>query len=59
MPVGGVYTSECPDDARKGQAARNLRVLIHIAAIIEIDELKMKGLAEDYPRYREQENADS
>jgi len=59
MPVGGVHSSKRPDDARERQAARDVGVLIDIAAIIEIDEFELKGLAEDYPGYRDQKNADA
>jgi hypothetical protein len=59
MPVGGMQMRERPDDARQRQTSRDLRVLIYIVAIIEIDELEVKGLAEDYPRYRDQKNADA
>ena len=47
MPVGGMRMGKRPHDRRKCQAARDLRVLIHIVAIIEIDELEMTGLAEN------------
>ena len=56
MPVGGVRGGEGPGDAVGGQAARDMRVLVDVVAVVEVDEAVPEGLAKDH-RHRQQEKA--
>ena len=58
MPVVGMGLGECPDDSFERQASGDLSVLEDILAVIKIDELVPKRLAEDQPGDRGKKEAD-
>ena len=59
MPVGRMHLGESPDNSLDCQAPGDGGVPDHINAVIIIDELMAKCLAEDYPRNDGQKNADA
>src|ERR1700719_3292715 len=59
VPVRRVRLGERPDNSFARQPAKDLRILIHIRAVIEIDELVMNRLAENQPNYRGQTKAEA
>ncbi len=59
MPVCGMKMGECPVNSRWAQTPRDVRVREYILVVIIIDELVVKGLAEDQPGNCGKENTDA
>ncbi len=58
MPIAGMFADEGVNCPGNSQPATNERIRVNVIIIIVVDEVVADSLAENEPRYCNEENAD-
>ena len=58
MPIAGVEGGEGPGDGLVGQALRDVRIVVDVSVVVEVDEIVPSGLPKDQHDHQQQKSAD-
>ena len=58
VPVGGMALGERPSDPGGAQAVGNLRIIVNVQVVVEVDKVEVSRLREDQPDRQQKKAAD-